>query len=202
MELAFALDSGWESRNRELSPLLLSPTIPRLRWVIAPAVASAAHIAARLGNETYAAELLQRVIPAIERAPAGASNYQRLINSAARAQWESEDNRFARVIEEHLHDKVLSPDFRSLMTDGRLSLARMCALQGRLAEAIDWFAKARLVLEEQGARPLRAICDYDEAFCLCSAESKKRHPPRASTSARSAGESTTPVQGNRDARLD
>ena len=30
-------------------------------------------------------------------------------------------------------------------------------------EAADWFAKARVVLEEQGARPLRAIADLDEA---------------------------------------
>src|SRR5262249_27755562 len=30
-------------------------------------------------------------------------------------------------------------------------------------EAREWFARARTILEEQGARPLRAIADFDEA---------------------------------------
>lgn len=50
------------------------------------------------------------------------------------------------------------------MSDSRLALARMCALQGRYDEAAGWFAKAREVLDEQGTRPLRAITDYDEAL--------------------------------------
>jgi hypothetical protein len=50
------------------------------------------------------------------------------------------------------------------MMDGRLALARLCALQARYDEAVDWFALARVVLDEQEARPLRAIVDYDEAL--------------------------------------
>ena len=49
------------------------------------------------------------------------------------------------------------------MFDGRLSLARLSALQRRHDEACEWFARARAVLDEQGARPLRAIADFDEA---------------------------------------
>ena len=49
------------------------------------------------------------------------------------------------------------------MFDGRLSLARLSALQRRHDEACEWFARARTVLDEQGARPLRAIADFDEA---------------------------------------
>ena len=59
---------------------------------------------------------------------------------------------------------MLGPDFRFPMRDARLSMARLCALQGRYDEATEWFAKAREVLDEQGWRPLRAICDYDEAL--------------------------------------
>ena len=29
---------------------------------------------------------------------------------------------------------------------------------------MQWFAKARTVLDEQGARPLRALADFDEAL--------------------------------------
>src|SRR5262249_47534172 len=71
------------------------------------------------------------------------------------------------VIARNVHDKVLVPDFRWPMYDGRLSMAHLCALQGRYDEAVDWFAKARTVLDEQGARPLRAIVDFDEALMYC-----------------------------------
>ena len=40
----------------------------------------------------------------------------------------------------------------------------MGALDGRLDEADHWFAQAREVLDEQGAGPLRAITDFDQAL--------------------------------------
>ena len=68
------------------------------------------------------------------------------------------------MIERNLRTKVVEPDFRYPMMDGRLALGRLCAVQGRHEEAAEWFAKARTALDEQGARPLRAIVDYDEAL--------------------------------------
>ena len=68
------------------------------------------------------------------------------------------------VIERSIRDKVVAPDLRYPMRDGKLSLARLCALQGRYDEALEWFNKSRVVLEEQAARPLRAIADFDEAL--------------------------------------
>lgn len=68
------------------------------------------------------------------------------------------------VIERNIREKVVAPDFRYPMFDGRLSLAHMCALQGRYDEAVEWFMKSRAVLEEQWALPLRAIADFDEAW--------------------------------------
>jgi hypothetical protein len=50
------------------------------------------------------------------------------------------------------------------MMDLRLSLARLCAVDGRVEEAAHWFGQARSALEEQGARPLRAITDFDQAL--------------------------------------
>lgn len=50
------------------------------------------------------------------------------------------------------------------MMDLRLSMARLCAVDGRPEEAVHWFGQARSVLAEQGARPLRAITDFDEAL--------------------------------------
>jgi hypothetical protein len=51
-----------------------------------------------------------------------------------------------------------------LRTDARLALARLCGLTNRLDEAREWFEKARRVLDEQEAWPLRAITDFDEAW--------------------------------------
>jgi hypothetical protein len=70
----------------------------------------------------------------------------------------------ADVLERNLREKTLGPDFRYVHTDARLALARLCALTSRPDEAREWFERARQVLEEQGARPLRAITDFDEAW--------------------------------------
>jgi tetratricopeptide (TPR) repeat protein len=48
--------------------------------------------------------------------------------------------------------------------DARRALAQLCALGGRFDEARAWFDRARSVLEEEGARPLRALVDLDEAW--------------------------------------
>ncbi len=59
---------------------------------------------------------------------------------------------------------ALPADFRFPMMDLRLAFARLCAVDGRLEEADHWFGQARSVLEKQGARPLRAIVDFDQAL--------------------------------------
>ena len=49
------------------------------------------------------------------------------------------------------------------MGDGRLDLGQVCVLTGRFDEAREWFERARVVLDEEGSRSLRAIVDYVEA---------------------------------------
>jgi tetratricopeptide (TPR) repeat protein len=87
-----------------------------------------------------------------------------LVCSAAETLWLLDRRDHIDTIERNLREKVIEPDFRYISVDGRASLARLCALQGRYDEASRWFAEARTVLEEDGARPLRAIVDYDEAL--------------------------------------
>jgi hypothetical protein len=58
----------------------------------------------------------------------------------------------------------VGPDYLSPGADGRLSLARICALTGRHEEAAGWFAAARRVLRKQSSLPLLAVTDYDEAL--------------------------------------
>jgi hypothetical protein len=120
---------------------------------------------AAVGQRRDAAlEALDRAMPAIELAPAWADNYTLAVSHAAEALWTLGERRHLESIERSLREKVLTADFRFPNTDARLSLARLCALTDRYAEASDWFAKARVVLDEQGARPLRAITDFDEAW--------------------------------------
>jgi hypothetical protein len=48
--------------------------------------------------------------------------------------------------------------------DARLQLAQLTALQNRWQEASRWFARAREMLDQQEARQLRALTDYDEGW--------------------------------------
>ena len=79
----------------------------------------------------------------------------------ARARTEGERAPGPALLEKALLVKAVAADFRFPMVDARLALGRVCAMDGRHAEAMRWFAAARTVLDEQGARPLRAITNFD-----------------------------------------
>jgi tetratricopeptide (TPR) repeat protein len=119
---------------------------------------------ALLGRESEARDALSGLLPAVERAPGWTVNYPHLVGNAVAACWFAELPHAGDVMERNVRGKILVPDFRAPHSDARLSLARLCALQSRYDEAADWFAKVRGVLDEQGARPLRAITDCDEAL--------------------------------------
>jgi class 3 adenylate cyclase/tetratricopeptide (TPR) repeat protein len=134
------------------------------RWALAAIRCAAACSHAHERRRTEAIQGLAGVLPAIEHAVGSAPNYTALIGVAADTLWTLERTDHIEVIERNLRAKTIAPDFRYPHVDGRLSLARLCALQGRYDEAVEWFAKARTVLHEQGARPLRAVADFDEAL--------------------------------------
>src|SRR5262249_54100761 len=119
---------------------------------------------ARVSQVESAMPFLASVLPWIERAPLWADNYPQIVCDAAETLWLTERTDHVDLIERNVRTKVIEPDSRYPMMDGRLALARLCALKQRHDEAIEWFARARTVLDEQGAQPLRAIVDYDEAL--------------------------------------
>jgi tetratricopeptide (TPR) repeat protein len=125
---------------------------------------SAASAYAYEGRCDDALRALEQALPAIERGAGWSLAYAVLIGFVIEALWVLERRDHVELLERNLRDKTLAPDFRSTGTDARLSLARLCALTGRFDEAREWFDKARRVLDEQGARPLRAITDFDEAW--------------------------------------
>jgi tetratricopeptide (TPR) repeat protein len=150
--------------------------MPQIRssqaWALGPSAAILARAAARLGRSEEALEYLDRLVPWLERAPAWAVHFPCMAGHAAETLWLLRRLDHADVVERALRDKVLVSDFRDIAVDARLSLARLCALTGRYDEARRWFAAARTVLTEQAARPLLAICDYDEALMHL-----RRHEP-------------------------
>jgi tetratricopeptide (TPR) repeat protein len=126
--------------------------------------AAGAAVMALNGHHDAAMGLLGAVLPALERGEGSFVNYTAMACSAAEALWAADRTDYLDVIERNVRRKVVEPDFRYPEVDGRSSLAHLCALSGRFEEAGQWFARARAVLDEQGARPLRAIVDFDEAL--------------------------------------
>ena len=157
-----AMDEGWDHPMENVGPGLgEGPVLARYRAIIH---AARARTDARMGRTREALRMLESLLPALEQAPAWAENYVRLACDLAETLWLVDRTDHIEIIERNLREKVIAPDFHYPMRDGRLALARVCALQQRYDEATDWFAKARTALDEQGARPLRAIVDYDEAL--------------------------------------
>jgi class 3 adenylate cyclase/tetratricopeptide (TPR) repeat protein len=161
--IAIATDEGLEDVTATVAPLL-EAKVAVLAWALGFAQAYMARSFARLGRQETALHHLELLAPWLERAPAWAVSFPVIACHAAEVLWVTERLDHLATVETALRKKVVEPDFRSPMVDGRLALARLCALTGRADEAASWFAHARRVLDEQGAPPLLAITDYDEAL--------------------------------------
>jgi tetratricopeptide (TPR) repeat protein len=163
-EMRLASDDGWmELLQNADTMVLLDQPVPENRWAFAMVSSCAAYFFARLNQPEMALHWLKTGVPALERGAAWDPTYSATACDAAAALWLLNRVDFVEIVERNIREKVLPPDFRYPMRDSRLSLARLCALGGRYEEASDWFARARCTLDEQGARPLRAITDFDEA---------------------------------------
>jgi tetratricopeptide (TPR) repeat protein len=161
--LCGVLDEGWD----DLAPIYaaISATVnPAYAWGLGLIYGNAARIAAYRNRAEEALGFLDRAVPWLERAPGWSTGFNSLACDAAEVLWRLESTRHIALIERSLREKVLAPDFRYATREARLALARLCALQGRHDDALGWFGKARQVLSEQGARPLLAIADFDEAL--------------------------------------
>jgi class 3 adenylate cyclase len=161
--IAWTRGEGFESLIRA-GEAMLERAAPDQAFARAGLFSSLAVGYALIGRRAEARKAADRVLPAIERAPGWSAGYAGLLGDLVAASWWTATPVAGELLERNLRQKVLAPDFRAPGADARLSLARLCALDGRFHEAIAWFTKARDVLDEQGERPLRAIVDYDEAL--------------------------------------
>ncbi len=137
---------------------------PEARSVMPLTRAGAAYAYAQLEDAENALRNLEALLGAVGATPGWSPYYPLTLHLAIGAFWTLGRRDSGDTLERNLRSKVLAPDFRFAHADARLSLARLCALTGRFDEAREWFARARFVLDEQGARPLRAITDFDEAW--------------------------------------
>ena len=163
LEMRFTVDPDDAQQPQRGAEPLPQQSAAENSYALAAFRAVAALGSALLGRTEEALSRLGTLVVPLERAPGWAPNYTLLACLAASTLWALERTDHIEIIERNLREKVIGPDFRFPMQDGRLSMARLCALQRRYEEASDWFAQARAVLDEQGARPLRANADLDEA---------------------------------------
>ena len=163
-DFLFTLDDGWAEiiKVPGEDDLLRNPP-PELKWALAAACATAAHALAQQNRVEQAVQVLAAVRDPLLRGALWGFTYGLTACEAAATIWQAGCTEHIEVVEESLL-KLLTPDFRYPSRDVRLSMARLCAIQGRYEEAIQWFGKACHVLDEQGWRPLRAIADYDRAL--------------------------------------
>jgi len=164
-QLALALDEGWEEIGAAFEPMAgtTGPVVPALAWAAGFLYAISGRIDAQLGRAELALRRLELLLPWLKRAPAWTIHFPMMASHAVDMLCLLGRTDHAGAIEDVLRTKVVEPDYRDSMVDGRLALARLCALQGRHDEARHWFAEARRVLTGQGARPLLAIADFDKA---------------------------------------
>jgi hypothetical protein len=147
-----------------IAAAFLARNDPAMHWSRAGAHAAAAVLFTFAGRDEDALQAVAKAIPAVERAGGGVVNYTPLICRCCEALWRLGRADFADVLERNLLAKTLAGDFREPGVDARRAMAQLCALTGRPGEAHEWFERARAVLDEQGARPLRALVDLDEAW--------------------------------------
>jgi tetratricopeptide (TPR) repeat protein len=161
--LAGALGERWEQVAATVGPLLAARN-PALTWAEGSLLALAARADAHLGHDKDALESLALFVPWLERSPAWGVNFIFTACHAAETLWVLQRTDFADVIERALREKVIAPDFRCGMVDGRLALGRLCAVDGRHDEAVQWWSEARRILKSQHAATLLAIVEHDEAL--------------------------------------
>lgn len=156
-----ALGEGWGDPRSDVSAAIDER---RARWYAVVVRASTARVMANLGAVEAAMTHLEPLLEAVDAAPGWTENYPRILFAAAEVHWLAGRADHADLLARNAADKVLAPDFRYPMTDVRLTLARLAAVRGWDDEALDWFAQARDVLDQQGARPLSVVLDHDEAL--------------------------------------
>ncbi|MFM2071711.1 MAG: hypothetical protein RLZZ623_1974, partial [Actinomycetota bacterium] len=126
--------------------------------------ASASLVHARRGRRERALAGLSALVPYLQGASTGEVMFKVVNSIAAEIIWLTGDTTHLEVVETVLRSRWLPMDLGEVGRDVRLSLARLCAIDGRVEEASSWFERARGVFRAEKMEPFLAICDHDEAW--------------------------------------
>ena len=179
------LDDDWGGLIEALGPLLTDPRSARLPILVA-SFGWLALAYERVGASAEARRLLGILTPPLQRTPPTAWVQNGAVGQAATAAWSLGDRAFAATYRRLALDLIAAGVGDFPTTSNELTVARMATLLGDMAEAREYFARARTVLDVGGQHPLRAIADYDEALARTrNAErgTRSRRPDAAHTSA-------------------
>jgi DNA-binding CsgD family transcriptional regulator len=113
-----------------------------------------------------ARRLLEAVTPVLERMQPIMHHHNSAVQTGASAVWELDARTFAASYRRLALDLVAAGVGDTPHGCNELTVARMAACLGEVAEAGHWFARARQHLEATGQRPMRAMVDHDEALAL------------------------------------
>jgi hypothetical protein len=168
---------------------------PDTHWAGLVLRLGAARALAMAGDEAAAVEILDTSIAGIERAAAWAVNAPLVFALAAQIAWVLERTEHLIALERNVREKWLEPNLCYPGVDSRWHVALLCALDGRVDEAREWFAESRRVLLEQESEPVIVSVDYDAALmelrlgadgdperfaeCIAAARARCTHPAMA-----------------------
>jgi class 3 adenylate cyclase/tetratricopeptide (TPR) repeat protein len=164
-ELIMEIATDFDLPQPELSLVFKARALgPEGSWVVSVSRAYLACVYAHLNQRELALQQLELLPPALARGAQWSANYSPTACSAAATIWLLNRQDHLELIDRSLREKVVGPDLNFTMSDGRLALARVCALQSKYDEASEWFERARRSFDTRGVRTLRALTDYDEGL--------------------------------------
>ncbi|MEX2238509.1 MAG: helix-turn-helix transcriptional regulator [Dehalococcoidia bacterium] len=178
-EMRYATGDGWTDLAAAADGFLPGAGSEG-NWTMATVQAVSAHVYAQVGRKAEARELLKGIVPAIAQGRGWSPFYTMLVGAAVDAVWAlgpPVPRKLAAALRVSLERKIMPQDFRAPMMDSSRALGQLLCLSGQPDGAHEWFVFARKVLDEQRARPLRALVDFNEAqmwSCVAGSEGRSQ----------------------------
>ena len=163
--VAYYLDGDWPALADAATRFVERPEAARSPLGLFVA-ANAANNQSRAGNEAEARRILEALLAVLPAMPPAMYVHNGTVNIAAAGVWELGAVEWAATCRQLALDVIAAGIGGHFMGSHELTVARMAALLGDMAEASTYFLRARTELEASRRRPLHAIVDYDEALAL------------------------------------
>jgi len=162
--LAHYADVDLERHARTETEDAFNPHTPA--WITLLHASAATYAHARSGNAAQARRCLGWIVPALAKLEPRTINQSGAVFFAGAGAWELGEAEHAGELKRLALELIRSEVADYTPACSELTMARTAALLGDVAEALAWFQRARASLDGRGARPLRAVVDFDEALVL------------------------------------